>query len=577
MPRLLPATSLVPIPRNEIALSIPSTGRMGGEPHHDVSSAKLVCQNPTGRSLHSLTFIDDVAYIETHSLPLAGSLEDASAESGGKPAVIQTRLPDQVASALKRYPPLEIICLDPPSGPSTKLTALVCLYTKKDAFLIELNHAPGGSPVIEGEVTFVREPFDEALLGKSTSTSIVRIRTAPQRRSGYATMCPPTSMAMLTHDSMTNEYSIVLYHANSVSTPLVCGIEQLDEQQERITDFCFCQSGEFSLLSSMTILLLKGSGDVMMAGPILFRGTVVPKKVVNKTIDYLQSELNAIDSSTAKWRQYRTAKQFLLDAFPESGRSDYTTALVRTDAFDWPLQLQGPVLLPPESDNYGTIPASSIEPVPAGDLVGVAVVREGNFVDFGMLSPTMFIPRFKFESEGDKSQLDNDLKWGPIVQRVDLSTNENDSLPIVSLIPDPIVDTVVHCVSPTTIRSISSNILKVTASRIRQQNSDSQSASSFMSPVSSSMRPKTTTWSCLDVSNSSAGATSVLGAVVVGDAQLGHVLISRLSNGKNPVRILSVILKFSRPHDSSIFIILAMSGTLVSRCDCVHVKINSRI
>lgn len=528
MPRLVSTTSLVPVPRNEVTHRTPNRN----EPSH-VSSVKLLCQSPSGRSLYSLTFIDRVAYIETHSLPLAGSIEDSDAEEVGQPTVIQTRLPEHIQAALNRYPPLEIICLDPPSVSATQPAALVCLYTKKDVFVIELKQTPAGHPVVDGEVASVSEPFDEVLLGTSTSTSIVRIRVAPQRRLGFATMCPPTSMAMLTHDSVTNEYSLVLHHGNSVSTPLVYGMEQLEEQHERITDFCFCQSGAFPLLSSMSILLLKGSGDVMMAGPILFRGAVVPKNVVNKTIDYFNSQLSILDASSPKWRQYRTAKQFLLDAFPDNGRSDYTTALVRTDAFDWPVQMQGPVLLAPETENYETIPATSIEPMPAGDLVGVAIMREGNFVDFGILSPTTFIPRFKFESEDDSSQLDGDLKWGPIVQRVDLGAGGSGQLPITALIPDPIVDTVVHCVSPTEIRSISTNILKVTTSKIRHQTSLNQVGHSFMSPTQSSLSPRTTSWSCLDVSTA-----NTVGAIVVGDAHLGHVLIARLANGEYFMRIV---------------------------------------
>jgi hypothetical protein len=505
------------------------------------SSVRLSCLSPNGRAVHSLAVRNSVAYIETHSLPLVGTVEgENDVNDGSIPGVVRTSLPDRVRTALERYPAMELLCVDVDSASSpAKIGEMqniprLCLYTKKDVFALELGYKASGASEVEGSVLSVKEPFDEVLIGTSTSTSIIRIRQAPQSHTGYATMCPPECMAMLTHDSMTNEYSITLYHGNdSVGTPHVYGMEQLEEQAEKITDFCFCQSNAFSLLSSLAVALLKGSGDVLFASPILFRGTVVPRGTVTKTLEYLDAEVKREEPASAKWRQYRIAKQYILDAFPDDGRSHFLTAQVQSAAFEWPVQMQGPVLVAPESDDFETL-AASIEPVVAGDLVGIAIGHLGDIVEFGILSPTTLVPRFKLESEEDTYQLDQDLKWGAIVNRVDLRDNENNQQPnntSLALIRDPIMDSVVHYVTPTGVKSISTNTVKITANKVRAQPG---AAGSMFSPPSKrkDMRPRTTAWSCLDVTCFQDQKNSLAGAVVSGDVHLGHVLVSRLSNGK---------------------------------------------
>jgi hypothetical protein len=516
-----------------------------GETSPEASSAcvRLSCLSPDGRAVHSLAVRNSVVAIETYSLPLVGTVEgDNDIRDGTVPAVVWTSLPERVRTALERYPAMELLCVDVDS-PSTSAAFKIgerqriprlCLYTKKDVFLLELGYTPSGASEVEGVVLSVKEPFDVVLIGTSTSTSIIRIRQAPQKYMGYATMCPPECVAMLSHDSMTNEYSLNLYHGNdSVGTPHVYGMEQLEEQVERITDFCFCQSNAFSLLSSLTVALLKGSGDVLFATPILFRGTVVPRGTVAKTLEYLAAELKRMEPTSAKWRQIRVAKQYLLDAFPDDGRSHFLTAQERSVAFEWPVQMQGPVLVAPESDDFETL-ASAIEPVAAGDLVGVAIGHLGHKLEFGILSPTTLIPRFKLENEEDTYQLDQQLKWGAIVNRVDLRDDEYDRQPnnaSLALIRDPVMDTVIHYVTPTSIKSISTNSVKITANKVRDQVG---AASGMFSPPSKrkDIRPRTTAWSCLDVSNMQDQRSYVSGAVVSGDVHLGHVLVSRLSNGK---------------------------------------------
>lgn len=538
MPRVI-QSSLFSSPSNDL-------GQYGGNPSSrggvDTSSVTLSCLGPNGRAVHSLAIRNGAAYIDTHSLPLTGTIEDVS-DVPSQP-VVHTRLPERVQTALNRYPPMELVCVDVDSPQAQGENShhnkipLLCLYTKKDVFVLDLEYPSNtGAPEVEGVVIQVSEPMDEILLGTSTSCSIVRIRPAPQRRDGFATMCPPACMAMLTYDSITNEYSLHVHHGSAgsaVGTPLVYGMEQVEgDQDERITDFCFCQSNAFGLLSSLSTAFLKGSGDVLVATPILFRGTVVPRLAVTQTVEYLNMQLQQFSPQSAAWRQYKSAKQFVMDVFPDDGRSHYLTAQVRSAALEWPVQMQGPVLIAAESDDYETL-ASALEPILAGDLVGLAIGHVGDMVDFGLLSPTTMIPRFRLESDQDTMKLDDDLKWGTVVQRVDLGEEESEHQPVntrLALVRDPVMDTVVHYVTPTNIKSICTNAIKLCASKVREQ---AGVAPGMFSPQSKlkDAGSRTTAWSCLDVSNTTGERVSITGAVVSGDAHLGHVLVARLSNGK---------------------------------------------
>lgn len=490
--------------------------------------------------MHSFILRNAQAVIESHSLPLAGTVEDDVLDKD-IPAIVKTTLPAHVATALQRYPALELLCVDTETCQSSiktlqKLPSL-CLYSRKDVFLLELGYErlPGGAHQVEGLVLKVSEPFDSVLLGNATSTSIVRIRPAPQQSQGYITICPAQAMAMLTYNNVLNEYSMTLYHGGDdpiPTTPLVHRIELLDEQLDQFTDFCFCKSNSFSLLSGLSVALLKATGEVFQASPVLFRGTVVPHHSVTKTLEYLAARIAKEDPNSARCRLLRGAQRYMMDCFPnENSRGLFVAGQERSSAFEWTAQLQGPVLLLPESDDFETF-ATSIEPVPAGDLCGLAIGHVGYEVQFGLLSPTLFIPRFDMESPSDMHKLDQELKWGAIVNRVDLRDDENEQQPICSaltLLPDPMMATVIHYVTPTGIQSISTNALQIEANKL----CGAALSGGMFSPPSkrSDLPPRTTGWSCVDLSHLK-GQKMVVGAAVSADAQLGHVLITRLSDGK---------------------------------------------
>jgi hypothetical protein len=515
------------------------------DPSRSSSSVRLACLAPNGRSVHSFVIRNSVPYIESYTLPLPGTTDnEIETRDGDFPDVVRTCLPERVRSALELYPAVELLSVDvdasvpfSKNGQVRKLPKM-CLYSKKDVFLLELGYFPSGvARELEGRVIAVTEPFERVLLGTSTSTNIIRIRQAPQTQMGYATMCPPECMAMLTLDCSIHEYSLSLYHGNNTTTtPVSYPTEQIEERTERLTDFCFCQSNTLSLLSSLTVAFLKGSGEVLVATPITFQGTVVPRSTVTKALDYLDSELKQCQEQSSRWRQYRGAKKYVMDAFPDDGRtSSFLTAQAFSAAFDWPVQAQGPVLLAAESDDFETS-ALAIEPFFAGELVGLAVGHSGEVVEFGVVSPSTLVPRFQHESQQDTYDLDQEQesRRGASVCRVDLRDEEQADhgtlQAAVGLVRDPIMENVIHYVTPSSIKSVSTNTLKITANKVRDQ---SGASSAMFSPPSKrkDTRARTTAWSCFDVSAGQGQGNCVSGAVVSGDVHLGHTMVSLLSTG----------------------------------------------
>lgn len=603
MPRMMPSSTAFSSPTGlqSMPFGEASPGFTNGASFDDgpskrplsSSSVKLSCTSPDGRSVHSLSLSGSGScFIETHALPLVGTIELEKNENEvlhqhGRPSIIRTRLPERVATALQRYPAKELLCVDvdspaasihprspgnmssPPVGRGKQESIrmpLLCLYTKKDVFILEVSYeATPGAVEVEGTLVSLQEPYEQFLMDSDDACCIVRIRQAPQKFKGHATLCPPGAMAMLTADRHQNECSLCLYHGKAGSTPgsvkltvHYFGVEALDEPSERITDFCFCQSTGLPLLSSLTVVFLKGSGNVLFATPFLFQGTIVPSVTVTKTLEFLDSSLKEAAPKTAKWRQLKTAKQFLVDAFPDNGRSNFVTVATTTQsaALEWPILLQGPLFVTPDSDDdyQRLMAATTIEPFgSAGELAGFSIGYHGDMVDFCVASPSVFVPRFALESEEDTYDLDQDLAVGVTLSRVDLSNGDesttNGEMPLsydgstrgtrdIQIIPDPIMDTVVHYVSSSGVVSISTNVARLATNQARESSVNrslsSQGGGAVFSPPSkrSDLHPKTTAWMCLNVAFFDGIQDPLVGAVVSGDVQLGHVLVSRLASGQ---------------------------------------------
>ena len=536
------------------------------------SSVRLSCMSPDGKSVHSL-MVDSSgsSYIETHTLPLVGTVENDNDVDAykSKAAIIRTKLSEYIAAALRRYPTIELLCVDVDSPPPTSSKydspfqtpgvgarkgnslvrlPLLCLYTKKDVFLLELGYEPNGTPEVDGQILSCIEPYGDYFL-ENTSVNVVCIRQAPQQSKGYAIMCPRGAMAMLTEGPM-KTYDLVLYHGGSPGDVKTHSFTQEDliDPNERIVDVCFCQSRSLSLLSSLTVAFLKASGMVMAATPILFQGTVVTKNTVSQTIDFLDSALNDVEPYTAKWRQLRVAKQYIVDAFPDSGRSNFvgmaadpSTQAGRhftTGAFSWKVGLS-PLLMgiePTEEIYDGSQPmATSIIPfADSGDLVGIAIGFTTETIDISIASPSVLIPTFDEGTEDDFDRIAEPM--GATINRIDVSSDES-TVKDIRLIPDPIMDSVVHVVTPEQIISISTNTARIVSNKAREgaPKTGPVGGSTIFSPPSKrgDLKPRTTAWSCLDVSYFQEGRHNpIVGASVSGDVTFGHVLVARLLNGK---------------------------------------------
>ncbi|KAG7359818.1 nuclear pore component [Nitzschia inconspicua] len=530
------------------------------------SSVRLSCSSPDGKAVYSLmTTSSGDCFIETHTLPLAGTVEATNVDAyDSKAAIIRTHLPHNVTSALSRYPAMELLCLGgaaPSSttthkpqqrGPtSANLMPFLCLYTKKDVFLLKLCYEPNGSPEAEGTVISVDEPYDDFLMSNSNA-NIIRIQPAPQQAKGYATICPPMAMAMLTQDQSTKMYSLTLYHGppppnkftmESLTDSHEFGTEELDDPTERIVDFCFCKSPKLSLLSSLTVAFLKGNGKILFATPIVFKGTVVASAAVTESLDFLAASVQEEQTFSPFFNQYAAAKKFITDAFPNLGRSSFvTTAFGSSEEsmiFEWGVQIQGPLIsLPPAAECHEVTEffAKSIVPFGgAGDLVGFAVGYSNETVDIAVASPTALIPRFMFEKPDDAAVLDANLPNGVCVDRVEFSS-DNKPLKDIFLVPDPIMEFVVHLVTPSHIVSVSSNAAQIASNKAWEDamKETDPNALLFFSPPSKrgDLKPKTTAWSCLDVAFFQGNQNPIVGAIVSSNVEFGHIFVVRLGNGK---------------------------------------------
>jgi hypothetical protein len=371
-------------------------------------------------------------------------------------------------------------------------------------------------------------------------------------------------MAMLTHDATGGEYALVLYHGKHenrsrgwISIPLRFGMEQLvEEQANSITDFSFAQSNGVSLLTTMSVHLLRASGEVLGATPILFDGAVVDRAVVHSSLNYLNHVIES-EENNVRVRQCVAARQFLWDAF---GRKDtmgnfvtaQTTVGVTTESsLCWPVQVQGPVIVAPlmEPDEKQNC-ALAIEPFHARDLVGIVIGREQTALDFCVIPPTSLLPRFVYMAESDQEVVDSFvMQLGVIVERVVVDSDQQDvarESALTFLVRDPVENKMIHHASNQGVLSITTNAMSVFSSKIRGEALET-GGTEFQSSMKKGDTIRSRAWSSVDVSAPD-GRVSLNGAVVSGDAHLGHTLVALLSDGKIYVCVKAVCI-FLRTSD----------------------------
>mgnify|MGYP005850214021 CR=1 FL=1 len=461
-------------------------------------------------------------FIERRTLPI----DDKTAATNPSS---QMRLPQRLQTLLELSPPVELFYAgaDEEAG---KLQ-LLCLYSRKDVFYVEV----GPQSIDDISLAFQNYFQNNADEDKVT---IVRIRPAPQRRNGYATLCPRGAIAMLAYNPDYNEYSLVLQHKKDqtlVSSPLVFSLEEMSGKEDQIADFCFAQSEGLGLLSSLTVLMVKGSGDVLAASPIVFDGCVVPSSKLEESLDFLEYQIQSLASKSPKSNQAKAAKMFLKDAFPgnnneseSSSKALFRTAKVVSEApvrsaVHWPVQIQGPFLSIPRDHLEVANHAVVIENFSASDIIGIAVGGEEYSIDLGIVSPSCLLPRFNFESPQEGHEIDEGL-WaaGAVVQRLVLTDHQDASStgPLnnqsLSLIRDPLLDTMIHYVTGTGVTTANTTAMRQVLRKIQGGGAGTDT-------------PQTSAWSSVVASSS-----QLEGVVLAGnDARFGHAMIARLSNGKD--------------------------------------------
>ena len=496
----------------------------------------LSCLSPDGRSVHSLS---SDGCVETHSLPLEGTSDDEILDRD-MPSIVRTQLPERVLKALKLNQAIELVCVEGDSMPTSlsplkQLLPLLCLYTSKAAFLIQISYPPTTVGIARGEVMSLSEPFESILL-TSSSIDIIRLRPAPQRYMGYALMCPRGSMAALVRDASINEFRLVLHHGNGrVTTPLEFSLEDFDGSNN-VCDFCFGQSNELSLLATMSIYLLQQSGNILAASPIPFHGAVASVMVVMETTRYLE-DLIASEKRDAQFRRARAAQCMLVQIFGEiNGKDSFDTVTAQVGvggvnhATKWPVQIQGPVIVPPVAEPDDASKALAIEVFFSMDLVGLVVAREGSRCHFCVTLPSAVLPRTTYESidnSWDSEILNKDLQdLGAVVEQVEVDDEQGHQPSVTTAwVRDPSDSTMIHFVSDFRVVTFITNAMEIFSQNVR----DVVGEPGFVSP--SKVRKahlKSTAFVLVSVAGDA--RLSLQGAVVTGDAQLGHSMIARLSD-----------------------------------------------
>ena len=400
----------------------------------------------------------------------------------------------------------------------------------------------------------------------------------------------------------------------------------------RVVDFCFMSPSSLASggggFSAASILVLCGDGSVYGASPIMFDGTVLPRAVVVESTSILDAEIDASMSflqtssssspaptpehevAEARLRQCRAARRYLLDAFgmpdipgPPSrdhpgpaanrGGSYYVSASVvhsrsyssadgggYSQALAWQPRLQGPLILPPQSDEDPADSPSALPPyvciesfggaAGAGIVDGFVVARHCGadrrhpstssssspiHVEFGILpgEGAVLLPRFDFESDADCQLIDELVRGtGMYVEHATITQDKSSSevgdesggtpppsraLVVrgassigrhCSIVLDPLDDAMIHVINCSQIVTVTTNAVAVTAKCFASR-VDESAASIGRGEKEGMSSIRTKAWSGLEVNSS---GTALVGARVSADVHLGHVLYARLSDGK---------------------------------------------
>mmetsp|Transcript_8149 Transcript_8149/g.12492 ORF Transcript_8149/g.12492 Transcript_8149/m.12492 type:complete len:798 (-) Transcript_8149:57-2450(-) len=503
-----------------------------GNATSDAKSSMLSCVSPDARSVHLI----HKNSIETHALPLKGTFEEedvhGSPNKDQAKSVIRTPL-----SCIPQEDWVELVCVEGENMPQREykdgclwtVLPLLCLYSRHSIYLLKLGYPSDDYSIIEDVIeAFVMEctqPFQSLLLENGEDARIVRVRSAPFRRLGFATSCPSGSMAaLISSQSGNNVCRLCLYHGESaaVTIPLEDFSQQysevLEEEPQSFVDFSFGQSNSNSLLATLSVHLLKSNGEVWGASPILFDGSMVPTAEFYEACEVLDEMYEDDSSSEFKKRQCHAAEFFVKQAFvamQPQGTFESSHRVARIHGGDgnrstlWPVQLQGPLFTVKHDNSMATC----IEPFFCRNLVGMALASTKG-LDFCVLSPTALLPRFTLEEKGmELNAALEALCW--VVEHVSL---EGSTTKTCRLVRDPVLDIMLHCITDRGVMTVTTYALREASAQIMQAS------------VGEGGYCATRAWMGIELPQQS--DVCVSGALVSGDAHLGHILVVFLSSGQ---------------------------------------------
>jgi hypothetical protein len=386
------------------------------------TSVELSCLSPDNQSFHTLYNKDTIV---TQRLPLNQSDADLLGDKKKIPfRTIRTKLPTHLVQALKIDEPMELLCVDNHTPTTGYLLPLLCLYTSKSVFILQIQYKTDNDETdvlyhtTTGTVIGLYEPFEQYLL-LHDDAQIQRVRSAPQstQHKLYSTICNRGAMVMLctsTTSNIDNDYesAIVLFHGWSsksnrigkddgselyVTVPVTIHSEQTDTSP--IVDMAFLPSvargsvddatSDGVVWNSMCLLLTTESEALYILSPIVFDNTIYPKRSVLNAIQEVQREITRFENLVSKSVECRRSKATLhyiktifdLDGLDENPSQDILKELEKSGhylkshvkhgghATNWPIAIQGPVFVS-ESDDYEPIECLEIIPPSPKQLMG---------------------------------------------------------------------------------------------------------------------------------------------------------------------------------------------------------------
>lgn len=449
----------------------------------------------------------------------------------------------------------------------------------------------GGEEDCIGHVMWVYHGLPESSLGGSREVRGSRNDNMDKRYNATSEGCVTTPLRFNPEDLVRGMEDTLDAENEAYNSSSLRGRSDEFSIDKTVTDFCFLSqetststSGAGRAFAAMSILVLCSDGAVYAASPIIFDGTVMPRSMVLDAIEHLDTEIDASlsfveslppspvtsteqEQVEARTRQCKAAKRYLLDAFgiPEGSsiqgsyyvsasivypRSSYSSSSSSvgsiSEALAWQPRLQGPLVMPTQSDTDTSSSSSCVCIEPFGGVAGAGIIdgfvvsrSQGRtlHVDFGMIpgEGSVILPRFEFESDGDCQLIDELLRGtGAYVERALIKDDQDEAeesktesaasvMRNCVIVVDPLDAIMVHVSSKSRIATVSTNAIAVTAQRMLSQMDDEPSNKN--SKALPSVRTKV--WSALEAANN----TVILGAGVSKDVHLGHILLARLSSG----------------------------------------------